>query len=125
MSSARMTVDAAMMVVPGSMIISGVEITNDLVYQTPRADLIILVQKKLKNFGLSQEEIVAFTSNTAIPLSLQVTAVKDLEALGDIPGRRAAAVAIGTMMTEYQARFLVSSLHMLDQWSQHRSPITQ
>jgi hypothetical protein len=125
MFSARMTVSAAMMAVPGSMIITAVTVTNDLVYQTPRADLIILVQKKLKSFGLSQEEIVAFSSNTAIPLSLQVTAVKDLEALGNIPGRRAAAVAIGSMMTEYQARFLVTSLQMLDQWSQQTSPITR
>ncbi len=125
MFSARMTVNVAMMAVPGSIIISGVEITNDLVYQTPRADLIILVQKKLKSFGLSQEEVVAFATNTAIPLSLQVTAVKDLETLGNIPGRRAAAVAIGNMMTEYQARFLVTSLHMLGQWSQQRSPITR
>ncbi len=125
MFSARMTVNVAMMAVPGSMIISAVTITNDLVYQTPRADLIILVQKKLKSFGLSQEEIVAFTTNTAIPLSLQVDAVKDLEALGNIPGRRAAAVAIGNMMTEYQARFLVTSLHMLVQWSQQTSPITR
>lgn len=125
MFSARMTVSAAMMAVPGSMIITAVTVTNDLVYKTPRADLIILVQKKLKSFGLSQEEIVAFTTNTAIPLSLQVSAVKDLEALGNIPGRRAAAVAIGNMMTEYQARFLVTSLHMLDQWSQQTSPVTR
>jgi hypothetical protein len=125
MFSARMTVDAAMMAVPGSIIITGVTFTNDLVYQTPRADLIILVQKKLKSFGLSQEEIVAFSSNTALPLSLQVDAVKDLEALGNIPGRRAAAIAIGNMMTEYQARFLVTSLHMLDQWSHQQSPITR
>ena len=76
MFSARMTVYAAMMAVPGSMIITAVTVTNDLVYQTPRADLIILVQKKLKSFGLSQEEIVAFTTNTAIPLSLQVTRSK-------------------------------------------------
>jgi len=123
MFSARMTVDAAMMAVPGSMIITGVEFTNDLVYQTPKADLIILVQKKLKSFGLSQEEIVSFSTNTAIPLSLQVTAVKDLEALGNIPGRRAAAVNLGNMMTEYQARFLVTSLHMLGQWSQQSSPV--
>ena len=27
-------------------------------------------------------------------------------------------------MTEYQARFLVTSLHMLAQWSQQKSPIT-
>ena len=125
MFSARMTVDAAMMAVPGSMIISSVEFTDDLVYQTPKADLILLVQKRLKNMGLSQQEIVAFSSNTAIPLSLQVSAVKDLEALGQVPGRRAAAVALGNVMTEYQARFLVTSLHMLDQWSQQRSPITR
>ena len=125
MFSARMTVSAAMMAVPGSMIITAVTVTNDLVYQTPRADLVILVQKKLKNIGLSQEEIVAFTTNAAIPLSLQVTAVKDLEALGDIPGRRAAAVDLGNVMTEYQARFLVTSLHMLDQWSQQRSPLAR
>ncbi|MGA8641262.1 hypothetical protein [Candidatus Binatus sp.] len=125
MFSARMTVSAAMMAVPGSMIITAVTVTNDLVYQTPRADLIILVQKKLKSFGLSQEEIVAFTTNTAIPLSLQVDAVKNLEALGNIPGRRAAAVDIGNMMTEYQARFLVTSLHMLAQWGQQSSPITR
>lgn len=125
MFSARMTVDAAMMAVPGSMVISSVEYTDDLVYQTPKADLILLVQKKLKNIGLSQEEIASFISNTAIPLSLQVTAVKDLEALGNIPGRHAAAVALGNVMTEYQARFIVTSLRMLDQWSRQRSPITR
>jgi hypothetical protein len=123
MFSARLTVDAAMMAVPGSIIISGVEFTNDLVYQEPKGDLIILVQKKLQTFGLSQEEIAAFISNSAIPISLQVTAVKDLEALGDIPGRRAAAVALGSLMTEYQARFIVTSLHMLAQWGQQKSPI--
>src|SRR5208337_4697564 len=125
MFSARMTVDTAMMAVPASMIITSVEFTDDLVYQTPKADLILLVQKKLQNLGLSPEDVAGFTGNTAIPLSLQVSAVKDLEALGDIPGRRAAAVAIGNVMTEYQARFLVTSLRMLGQWGQQTSPITR
>src|SRR5208282_5552011 len=124
MFSARMTVSAAMMAVPASMIFTAVTVIIELVYQTPRADLIILVQKKLKSFGLSQEEIVTFTTNTAIPLSVQVDAVKELDALGHIPGRHAAAVAIGNMMTEYQARFLVTSLHMLNQWGQQQAPIT-
>src|SRR5262249_19573387 len=39
MFSGRITVDAAMMAVPGSVIISGVTFTNDLVYETPKADL--------------------------------------------------------------------------------------
>jgi len=124
MFSARLTVDAAMMAVPGSIIISGVEFTNDLVYEKPKGDLIIFVQNKLQNCGLSQEEIVSFTSNSAIPLSLQVSVVEDLKGLGAIPGRRAAAVALGNVVTEYQARFLATSLHMLNQWGQQKSPIS-
>ena len=124
MFSARMTVDTAMMAVPGSIIISSVEFTDDLVYQTPKADLVILVQKKLKALGLSPQDIATFTHNDAIPLSLQVSAVKDLDALGNIPGRRAAAVDLANVMTEYQARFLVTSLKMLVQWGQQKSPIT-
>ena len=50
--------------------------------------------------------------------------VEDLKGLGDIPGRRAAAVALGNVMTEYQARFLATSLHMLNRWGQQKSPIT-
>jgi len=125
MFSARMTVDVAMMAVPGSMIITGVEFTDDLVYQVPKADLILFVRKKLHNLGLSQAEIAAFTANSAIPLSLQVAAVKDPEGLGNIPGRHAAAVVLGNVMTEYQARFLVTSLKMINQWSQQQSPITR
>jgi len=123
MFSARLTVDAAMMAVPASMIISGVEFTNDLVYQKPKGDLILFVQHKLQNMGLSEGEIATFISNSAVPLSLQVSAVEDLEGLGDIPGRRAAAVAVGNTMTEYEARFLATSLHMLNQWGQQKSPI--
>jgi hypothetical protein len=124
MFSARLTVDAAMMAVPGSIIISGVEFTNDLVYQEPKGDLIILVQNNLQNFGLSQGEIASFISNSAVPLSLQVSVVGDLKGLGDIPGRHDAAVALGNVMTEYQARFLATSIHMLNQWGQQKSPIT-
>ena len=124
MFSARMTIDAAMMAVPGSMIITGVESTDAVVYETPKADLILLVQNKLKKIGLSKEEIVTFSTNTTIPLSLQVSAVKDLEALGNVPGRRAAAEALANVMSEYQARFLVSSLRMLGQMEPAESPIT-
>jgi len=125
MFSARVMVNAAVSVaVPGSMLITGVEFTDDLVYQTPKGDLILLVEKKLKKMGLSDAEISAFSHNSAIPLSLQVTAVHNLETLGKIPGRRAAVDALGAVMTEYQARFLVTSLQMLATWSQQQSPIT-
>jgi hypothetical protein len=125
MFSARLTVDAAMMAVPGSIIISGTEFTNDLVYQKPKGDLILFVQHKLQNVGLSEGEIASFISNSAVPLSLQVSVVEDLIGLGATPGRRAVAVALGNVMTEYQARFLATSLHMLNRWGQQKSPITR
>jgi hypothetical protein len=126
MFSARIMVNTAVSVaVPGSMLITGVEVTDDLIYQTPKGDLILLVQNKLKKIGLSPAEIATFTHNTAIPLSLQVAAVRDLESLGNIPGRRAAANTLGGVMTEYQARFLVTSLRMLAEWSAQTSPITK
>jgi hypothetical protein len=125
MFSARLAVNAATSVaVPGSMILSGVEITDDVIYQTPKGDLIMLVQKKLKKIGLSDTEIANFSHNEAIPLSLQVTAVKTLENLGNIAGRHSAAVTLSSVMTEYQARFLVTSMKMLVKWGQQNSPIT-
>ncbi|PWT80638.1 MAG: hypothetical protein C5B58_11215 [Acidobacteria bacterium] len=125
MFSARFAVNTAITVaVPGSMLISGTEFTNDLVYQTPKGDLILLVEKKLKDMGLSQSEIAAFSHNNAVALSVQVSAATDLESLGAIPGRRAVAVALGSVLTEYQARFLAVSIKMLSQWGRQKSPIT-
>ena len=125
MFSARLAVNTLVTVaVPGSIIITGTEFTDDLIYQTPKGDLIMLVHKKLKEFGLPPEEIATFSANLAIPLSLQVTAVHELERLGDIPGRRAAAATLASAMTEYQARFLVTSLQMLADWSTQKSPVT-
>jgi hypothetical protein len=123
--SARIGVEAAMSVaVPGSMIISGVEATDGIVYETPKGDLILLVEKKLKSFGVAPEVIAAFSHNPAIPLSLQVTAVNTLDTLGDIPGRQAIVQQLAGLVTEYQARFVVSSLRMLVKYSQQNGPIT-
>jgi hypothetical protein len=42
---------------------------------------------------------------------------------GRDPDQRRPSLSMGMMM-EYQARFIVTSLHMLAQWSQQKSPIT-
>jgi hypothetical protein len=123
--SARIAVEAAMTVaVPGSTIISGVEMTDSLVYETPKGDLILMVENKLKSFGIQPSVVAEFSHNPAIPLSLQVKAVKDLEALGNIPGRVQVVQELAGMVTEYQARFVVSSLKMLIEFSQQQEPIT-
>ena len=125
MFSARMMVNTAMMAVPRYIIITGTEFLTILSYQTPKGDLILLVEKKLASFGLSKAEISTFSHNSAIPFSLQVAAVHQLEGLAPIPGRGAAAVALGNVMTEYPARFLVTSLSVLAQWNQQKGSITK
>ena len=123
--SARIGVEAAMTVaVPGSTIISGVEMTDSVVYDTPKGDLILMVEDKLKDFGVQSNLIAEFSHNPAIPLSLLVKAVKDLETLGDIPGCVQVVQELAGMVTEYQARFVVSSLKMLIEFSQQNEPIT-
>jgi len=110
--------------VPGSTIISGVEMTDSVVYDTPKGDLILMVEDKLKDFGVQSNLIAEFSHNPAIPLSLLVKAVKDLETLGDIPGCVQVVQELAGMVTEYQARFVVSSLKMLIEFSQQNEPIT-
>jgi hypothetical protein len=123
--SARISVEAAMTVaVPGSSIISGVEMTEGVIYDTPKGDLILLVEKQLKSFGVAPDVIATFVHNPALALSLQVAAVKDLDALGDIPGRREVVQELAGALTEYQARFVVSSLKMLVNYAQQNGPIT-
>ena len=50
--------------------------------------------------------------------------MKDLERLGPIPGRADAIGVLGSVMTEYQARFIETSLRMLANYSESKSPIT-
>jgi hypothetical protein len=56
----------------------------NLIYKTPKDDLIILMRNKLKDMGLTPEEIAIFSANSAIPLSLQVTAFTNWNALATI-----------------------------------------
>ncbi len=126
MFSGRMTVDAVIDVaVPGSMLITGVSITDNMIYDIPKGDLILYVEKHLKKMGLAPADIATFTHNPAIPLSVQVSAVEALDTLGRIPGRRAVVVAIGNVLTEYQARYAVTALGMLVEWDQNKSPIVR
>ena len=60
---------------------------DDLVWDTPRGDLIVWVKTHAAKLNASNEEVEAFTHNPAIPLSLQVATVENLERLGNVPER--------------------------------------
>jgi hypothetical protein len=110
--------------VPASLIITGVRVTDNLVWDTPRGDLIVRVEDKLQELQVPKAQISAFTHNPAIPLSLQVAVVENLGRLSNVPGRRDVVRLMGSVEIESQARFLATSLRMLLEYHDKKKPIT-
>ena len=123
--TARLGVNTAIsMAVPASMIITGVRTVDNLVWDTPRGDLIVRVETKLEELKIPKEQISTVTHNPAIPLSLQVAAVENLGRLAGVSGREDVVALLSQVTTEAQARFLATSLRMLAEYHEKRQPLT-
>jgi hypothetical protein len=112
--SARLGVDLLMSaVVPGSTFISLTSMTSDLVYDTPKADLILLNQQKLIRMGASETLTQALLKNRWYSVSVLTALVTDLERLAGVKGRPAIISLATTVVNEEEARFLAASVHLL------------
>jgi hypothetical protein len=100
-------------VVPGSIVISATSFTNDLVWDTPRGDLIVRNETALRGLGVPEAQARAFMKNEAIPLSVKTDLVQNLEKLSDVKGRAAVIKLAATTRSEEQARFLATAVRML------------
>jgi hypothetical protein len=99
--------------VPGSVAISATTFTNDLVWDTPKGDLIVHDEAALKKFGVPEKVARAFMKNEAVPLSVKTDLVQGLEKLGDVEGRAAVIRLAATARSEEQARFLATAVRLL------------
>jgi hypothetical protein len=112
--SGRLGVNVVMSaMVPGSMAIRATTFTNDLVWDTPRADLIVRNETALKDLGVSETPARALMKNPAIPLSVKTDLVQGLEKLDHVEGRLAVVTLASTARSEEQARFLATAVRML------------
>ena len=109
--------------VPGSMILTGVRTVDNLVWDTPRGDLIVRVETKLKELKVPEETSRAFMPNPAIPLSLRVAIVENLSRLSGASGRAAVIALAGGLVTESQTRFVASAVRMLADYYEKTKPI--
>src|SRR5262249_61885283 len=100
-------------VVPGSIALSATSFANDLVWDTPRGDLIVHNETALKDLGVPGAQARAFMNNAAIPLSVKTDLVQNLEKLGDVKGRAAVIKLAATARSEEQARFLATAVPIL------------
>jgi len=122
---ARVGVNTAISVfVPASIILTGVRTIDNLVWDTPRGDLIVLVENKLQELNVSPTQRSLFLHNPAIPLSLQVAVVENLNRLANVKGREDVIWQMGSVATESQARFLATSVRMLAEYHEKKKPIT-
>lgn len=121
----RVGVNTAISVaVPASMIITGVKTVDNLVWDTPRGDLIVWVDTKLQEMKVPPEQAGLFTHNSALPLSLQVAVVENLSRLTEVSGRANVVGLLGSVVTESQARFLATAVRMLADYHEKKKPLT-
>jgi hypothetical protein len=99
--------------VPGSIAITATNFANDLVWDTPRGDLIVRNETALKDLEVPEKSARAFMNNAAIPLSVKTDLVQALEKLGHVKGRAAVIALAATARSEEQARFLTAAVRLL------------
>lgn len=110
--------------VPGSIAITGTTMVSNWVWDTPKADLIVRDQNKLKELGVSNDVINAFNDNIAFPLSVQTQFVESLSQLSAVPGCVKVAALASTAESEVQARFLTDAVGMLVTFNR-RTPLAR
>jgi hypothetical protein len=112
--SARVGVGALMaVVVPGSLALSATSFTNDLVWDTPRGDLVVRNRAALAALGVGEEQAKAFMQNPAFALSVQTVLVEDLQRLSGVGGRAEVIALAATASSETQARFIAGAVRFL------------
>jgi hypothetical protein len=100
-------------VVPASIIITGTSATRDLVYDTPRGDLVVRNEGQLRAMGVGDAALRALQRSPGFTLSLQTELIRHLGALDGVKGRPAVVALAGTATTTDQALFLVRGVRML------------
>ena len=112
--SAREAVNLTTAVVmPYSMVMSTVSLTNNLIWDMKPADLVAPNQKKATDMGAGDEAASALIANKNYSISALTALMTALERLGPILGRADVVALAATAANEDQARFLMGSAQML------------
>jgi hypothetical protein len=111
--------------VPVSIAISAPSVTNQLIYDTPAADLIVRNQQRLMAMGASEEQTRSLIKNPWYSLSVLTSLVTALDRLAGVNGRPAVVALAATATTEDEARFLANAVEMLAAQQQTGTPLAQ
>ena len=109
---------------PYSMVMSTVSLTNNLIWDMKPADLIALNQSKAKDMGASDDQAAALIANKYYSISVLTAFMAALEKLGPVAGRAEVIALAATAANEDQARFLVGAAQMLAHHHEWVTPLT-
>lgn len=99
--------------VPVSIAISGTNVTHDLVYDTPRGDLIVRNETRLRSMGASDDALRALQRAPGFTLSVQTSLVEALARLDGVAGRPDVVALAATAENADQALFLTRAVERL------------
>ncbi len=116
-------IDLATSLIPGSIVVTTSSLVTNWVWDTPPGDLRVKIEQVLLEIGISQAEVDRFLRHRAYPLSYQAALTSALEVLGTVEGYEGAFSLALSVATVDQARFVVNSLRMLQQYHETVRPI--
>jgi hypothetical protein len=123
--SGRLGVETLVSVfVPGSLALSATSVTNDLVWDTPEADLINLNRTKLGAMGVEAEGAGALMQNKWFSLTVLTYFVTGLDRLGGVSGRGDVIALAASVSSPGQALFITEAVSMLAGYHEQVSPLT-
>ena len=124
--SARFGIQTAMSVlVPGSIALSAVTITNSAVYDTPPGDLVNNAQSIFAATGASEAQVRALIKNPQYSLSLLTDLAMGVNRLQGVNGLPSLVDFAAAAKTQDETRFVAASVNILARYHERVQRIAQ
>jgi hypothetical protein len=116
---------ATSILVPYSMALSAVTITNSSIYDTPPADLINNDTMIFKSTGATDAQVQALVQNPEYSLTTLTELALAIQRLQGVPGRDAVVIFAAAARTQDECRFVAGAANMLARYHEAVAPIAQ
>jgi hypothetical protein len=116
---------ATSILVPYSMAMSAVTITNSSIYDTPAADLVNADTAIFNETGATEQQVQALVQNQQYPLTVLTDLALAIRRLQGVPGRDAVVIFAAAARTQVETRFMAGAVGMLARYHEAVAPIVQ
>jgi len=116
---------ATSILVPYSMALSAVTITNTSIYDTPPADIINNATMIFGSTGASEAQVQALVQNPQYSLTTLTELALAIQRLQGVPGRDAVVIFAAAARTQDECRFVAGAANMLARYHEAVAPIAQ